>query len=107
MQATLDLCWAVNSPSLVNGADVAPTPGIAVDEIDQEHLASFLSEQKPGHQVGRYFEQLIHYWLRHIREVEVVATGLPLKDGKITVGEIDFLFRDEFDTLVHLSLIHI
>ena len=100
-QAALDLCWAVNSPSLVDGPNVAPTPPITLDAIDHEHLDAFLQEQQPGHRVGRYFEQLIHYWLRHIRQVEVVATGLQLKDGKITVGEIDFLYRDEFDVLVH------
>ncbi len=100
-QAALDLCWAVNSPSLVEGSDVALTPDIAVDAIDQEHLTRFLEVQNPGHRVGRYFEQLIHYWLLHIRKVEVVANGLQLKDGKITVGEIDFLYEDESATLVH------
>lgn len=100
-QAALDLCWAVNSPSLVTGADVAATTPITLNSIDHEHLASFLAEQQAVHRVGRYFEQLIHYWLRHVRGVEVVATGLQLKDDKITVGEIDFLFRDESDTLVH------
>ena len=100
-QAALDLCWTVNSPSLVEGSDVALTPDIAVDAIDQEHLTRFLEVQNPGHRVGRYFEQLIHYWLLHIRNVEVVANGLQLKDGKITVGEIDFLYEDESATLVH------
>lgn len=100
-QAAFDLCWTVNSPSLVDGPDVAPTPKISIDAVDDEHLEVFLRDQTPGHRVGRYFEQLIHYWLRYIRQVEVVGTGLQLKDGKITVGEIDFLYRDESDTLVH------
>lgn len=100
-QAALDLCWAINSASLVSGPGVASTSSISVEDLDQEHLDSFLRDQEPGHRVGRYFEQLIHYWLRHVRELDVVATGLQLKDGKITVGEIDFLYRDESDTLVH------
>lgn len=102
-QAALDLCWAINSPALISGADVAPTPSISIESIDQEHLADFLSYQDAVHRVGRYFEQLIEYWLRHVRLVEVVATGLQLKEGKITVGEIDFLYRDESDVLVHME----
>ena len=100
-QAALDLAWAINSPSLVDGSNVAPTPPLDLDDIDKEHLVGFLQTEPPAHRVGRYFEQLIHYWLQHVREVEVVATGLQLKDGKITVGEIDFLYRDETGTLVH------
>jgi len=100
-QAAHDLCWAINSPSLVDGPDVAPTPPIDFDSVDHDHLNAFLEEQGSLHRVGRYFEQLIHYWLRHVRKVEVVATGLQLKDDKITVGEIDFLHRDEAGTLVH------
>lgn len=100
-QGARDLCWAINTASLVDGDGVAPTPAISFDAIDQAHLASFLSEQGSVHRVGRYFEQLIHYWLAHVRQVEVVATGLQLKDGKITVGEIDFLYRDEQGALTH------
>ena len=100
-QGALDLAWAINSPSLVDGSNVAPTPPIELDTIDQDHLGDFLRDHGPVHRVGRYFEQLIHYWLRHVRQVDVVATGLQLKDDKITVGEIDFLYRDEADTLVH------
>lgn len=104
-QAALDLCWAINSPSLIEGSNVAPTPRLDINSIDQDHLEAFLAseaaERGPVHRVGRYFEQLINYWLRHVREVEVVANGLQLKDDKITVGEIDFLHRDESGALVH------
>lgn len=100
-QAALDLCWAINSPSLVDGVDVASTTTVELDAVDDAHLAHFLSEQSPAYRVGRYFEHLLHYWLLHIRRVEVIATGLQLKDGKVTVGEIDFLYRDEAGSLVH------
>ena len=89
----------------MEGINVASTPNIEVDSIDHEHLAAFLEEQSsetgPVHRVGRYFEQLVHYWLQHVRGLEIVATGMQLKDDKITVGEIDFLYRDEQDALVH------
>jgi len=98
------LCWAINSPSLVDGANIAPTPPIALESIDHEHLAAFLATQGPTHRVGAYFEQLLHYWLLHVRKLEIVATRLQLKDDKITVGEIDFLYRDETELLVHCEV---
>ena len=100
-QAVKDLLWAINSPSLVDGSDVAQAEPISSDDIDGEHLSAFLDEQPDVHRVGRYFEQLVSYWLLHVRKVEVVATGMQLKEGKITIGEIDFLYRNEADTLVH------
>ena len=102
-QSTLDLCWAINSPALVTGEDVAAMESVDPDDIDEEQLAHFLSQQGETTRVGPYFEQLIEYWLRHVRKVEVVETGLVLRDGKVTIGEIDFLFRDEQGELVHLE----
>lgn len=102
-QAAHDLCWAINTPSLVAGENVAVTEPITLDEIDADHLRGFLAGQPESRRVGRYFEHLVHYWLKHVRKVEVVETGLQLKDGKITVGEIDFLYRNERDQLVHLE----
>lgn len=102
-QAALDLCWAINSPSLVDGEHVATPHPIAIDSVNEGHLDHFLSTQPESMRVGRYFENLVHYWLAHVRRVEVVETGLQLKDGKITVGEIDFLYRNEQGELVHLE----
>lgn len=102
-QAALDLAWAINSPSLVDGEDVAITQRIEAENIDAEHLAHFLRNQPKSRSVGRYFEHLVHYWLAHVRKVEVAETNLQLKEGKITVGEIDFLYRNENSQLVHLE----
>lgn len=100
-QAVGDLLWAINSPSLVEGSNVAQAEPISPDDIDGEHLVAFLAEQPDVHRVGRYFEQLVNYWLSHVRKVEVVANGMHLKDGKMIVGEIDFLYRNDAETLVH------
>ncbi len=100
-QAVADLCWAVNSPSLVDGLHVMPPAVVEADSVDAEHLEHFLSEQHASYRVGRYFESLIEYWLGHIRKHEITARGLQLRDGKITVGELDFLYRDEAGVLVH------
>ena len=50
--------------------------------------------------MGRYFEALTNYWLRNISHYEVVTNNLQLIKGKQTLGEIDFLFRED-DNLVH------
>ncbi len=100
-QQVLDLCWVVNSPSLIDGSAVATCAPLDPAHVDPEHLAAFLGDEPPPRRVGRYFEQLLHYWLAQVRGVDVVANGLQLRDGKITVGEIDFLYRDDEGALTH------
>jgi hypothetical protein len=68
-------------------------------EKDPSPLLSYL-EQLPSHRVGRYFEALTNYWLRHLTDFDVVTNNLQLRSGKQTLGEIDFLFRDG-QQLVH------
>lgn len=68
--------------------------------MDADALAAFLRE-RPEHRVGHYFENLVHYWLRHIRRVEIVAHRQPVRDGERTLGELDFIFRDEAGRLIH------
>ena len=76
----------------------------ALDKLQQleEEPAPLLSylEQLSSHRVGRYFEALTHYWLEHLTEFEVVAKNLQIRDGKQTLGEIDFLFREN-NQLIH------
>ncbi len=96
-----DLVWAVNSPSLIS--DGVHHGCLRPGNVDIEHLASFLEDFK-SHRVGRYFEQLIFYWLKHIRRVEIIAQSLPIRDGNRTLGEIDLLFRDEQGRLTHWEI---
>ena len=102
-----DLLWAITSqPLLAESSDVASTdPTLLVDEaltqrIDAKHLKQFL-EKSSSHRVGRYFESLILYWLKHIRQLEIVAESLQIHDGNRTIGEIDLVFRDEQHRLTH------
>jgi len=78
--------------------------GKALDKLHQleEDPAPLLSylKQLSSHRVGRYFEALIHFWLEHLTEFEVIASNLQLKDGKRTLGEIDFLFRGN-EQIIH------
>ncbi|MEM1296303.1 MAG: DUF1853 family protein [Verrucomicrobiota bacterium] len=97
-----DLIWAIASPSLLNPEtrDDIATATWADESVDPEPLASFLADRST-YRVGAYFENLIHYWLEQVRKVELVAHGRQIQDGKQTLGELDFLFRDEDGQLTH------
>ena len=109
-----DLAWIIGSPALlkpglpsqpaVSDADCNRLFDEALPHLDKlnadpEPLLRFL-EQLQGHRVGRYFEALTNYWLRNISSYDVVTNNLQLIQGKQTLGEIDFLFRDN-NKLIH------
>jgi len=99
-QAVSDLVWAVSSPSFVSGSGVEGPTALDPDEIDAERLAAFL-DGRSTRRVGHYFEHLLDFWFRHIRQVEVRASGLQVREGKRTIGELDFVYVDEHDRLTH------
>ena len=74
---------------------------IDIDRVDAGHLVDFLNRGRE-HRVGRYFEQLVQYWLVHVRGVELVGSGIQVIDAQNrTIGEMDYLYRDERGRLVH------
>lgn len=95
-----DLLWVVNSPSFVEGHDVAPHQQLDAADVDGQSLSAFLADPLP-HRVGHYFESLLHFWLREVRQLEMVGAGVQVRDGKRTIGEVDFLYRDEAGSLTH------
>ena len=95
-QILRDLQWAVQSPSLIKNAVSAAILG----DFELSQLEEFFKSQNSG-QVGRYFEALIEFWLSKIRKVEMVERGLQVQDGTRTLGELDFVFRDEEGVLTH------
>ncbi len=100
LQTVRDLLWVVNSPSLIDGAQVADSTVLDVDQIDPVEFSTFLSENR-NHRVGRYFERLVLFWLERIRRVRIVTAGEQIRDGNRTLGEIDFIFEDEAGRLTH------
>lgn len=106
-----DLVWAVGSRPLIVDCPIiashdprkAESPPFDSTQVDPDHLAEFLQESS-GRRVGRYFERLILFWLKHIRRVEVVAESLQIRDGNRTIGEIDLLFYDERRRLTHWEI---
>ncbi len=75
-------------------------PEVEACKISEEGSKSFEGEYA-GHRVGYYFESLIHYWLKHVRKVELLAQGLQVVEEGRTLGELDFVFRDEEGCVNH------
>lgn len=103
-QAIRDLEWVLKSPSLLTPCPALPESFASQNLAEaQDELHTFLAEssEENEYRVGRYFERLVLYYLKHIRKVEVVANGLQLQEDRQTVGELDFVFRDEAGQLQH------
>ncbi|MBC8288785.1 MAG: DUF1853 family protein [Planctomycetes bacterium] len=104
-QALRDLQWALDSPSLIATSPCSnerPETSQCLATAEDE-LRNFLldSSGRNEYRVGRYFERLVLFYLKHVRKVEIVASGLQLQEDGQTVGELDFVFRDESGQLQH------
>ena len=100
-----DLKWVIGSPFLMITADSdqgeqAQCPEIAMRDFSAEGAGEY-TEKYSGHRVGYYFESLIHYWLKHVRKLEILAQGFQIINEGRTLGELDFVFRDEMGRVIH------
>jgi len=98
-----DLRWVMESPDLLDssmGAGSLGSAGDAARVIDRVELAEFLRE-RGDLRVGHYFENLVCYWLKYVRQVEMVAHRQQVVVDGRTIGELDFVFRDEDGRLQH------
>lgn len=120
-QSVRDLAWAVGSPGLLAG-DAREFSGRLLDDswcqAALEHGSDFLKnldlqpailhawlEARPTRRLGRYFEALMEFWFTHRAGLRLVASHVPVRHGKITLGEYDALCLDEkTQDLVHLEL---
>ena len=100
-QALLDLEWVLTSPSLVDHPLAVGPIEFAPESVDLSQLDAFLAE-RAEYRVGRYFEALVHFWLLHVRQVEILGAGIQIiDDQRRTLGELDFVFRDEDGAVNH------
>ena len=99
-QFVRDLVWAVSSAPLLRCEGEGAVAPLEPARVDGDRLAEFLRERS-DHRVGHYFENLVHFWLKHVRGVEMVAHREPVRNGERTLGELDFIFRDEAGRLTH------
>ncbi|NOX98823.1 MAG: DUF1853 family protein [Verrucomicrobia bacterium] len=100
-----DLRWVIDSPFLMHSADSGQSGLVAQSGFDAGDIsveeAEIFTGKYSGHRVGYYFESLIHYWLKHVRKVEVLAQGFQVMQEGRTLGELDFVFRDEEGMVNH------
>jgi uncharacterized protein len=101
-QAAGDLIWAINSPSLIRASpEHSPSwPPCSFADFTPNQLQEFC-DQHARHRVGRYFEDLVHFYLKTVRNYEIVEHGLQIQECGRTVGELDFLYRDADGDLHH------
>jgi hypothetical protein len=110
-----DLAWVMAAPGLLNAAaapDFAVTDAFGAQAVRRSMPALRMLDQTPApllawiaarnpQRLGRYFETLLEYWLVHLLGGELIAANLKVKDGKLVVGEFDFLWRDADGALQH------
>lgn len=101
-QAARDLIWAINSPSLICTPQEHSVDWPNCDRADfsAEELEEFIARHAQ-HRVGRYFESLVHFYLKTIREFEIVEQSLQIQEEGRTIGELDFLYRNSDGELHH------
>lgn len=75
----------------------------ALLELDRDpsELETWLSAGDRSHLLGRYFETLSGYWIRKLLGARRFAQSIKVLRGKVTVGELDFVFEDARGALQH------
>jgi len=108
-QSVRDLAWAIASPPLITNLShpcvwsdgawyqrlyESTLPWLVALDADPEELEELLSNQK-DRRMGKYFETLWSFWLRHCPFYEVVENNIQIIIDGETLGEIDFILFDK------------
>jgi len=104
-QPLRDLAWVLNSPHLlsertgvacakeIHRDDDAKNEWLLALDKQPEALLSYCSQT--NHQrLGGYFEALLKFTLQQSSDVALLLNNWVVRDGKETLGECDFIFRD-------------
>lgn len=112
-----DLLWMARALSLVNREHRERHNVQMFGDIFRHTIAN-LPADPPAHmgiawsnflssltqrRVGRYFEQLVQFFLEHVAQVDLLAAGKQIQHNGRTIGEIDFLFKDAAGQVCHLE----
>lgn len=96
--ALRDLEWVIHSPFLLKEF---PEPDLARHPETEALLVRLRANPEPllAHlaatqrlNLGRYFEQLIIFWLDNLPSVRLIGSNIPIFREKRTLGEIDLIF---------------
>lgn len=95
------LKWVLQSPSLLNRQQSPFRLTLEPEPQDIEHVLSIAPEKldralKKGssHFLGSMFERLWQFYLEHSLRFELIAANLQVHHEGVTLGELDFLTRD-------------
>lgn len=115
--AVRDLAWVIGSPGLLEAGYPAYNNQVVDDtwcssqlhasalwlaalDLAPHPLHNFIAA-RPTRRLGRYFETLIAFWLKHMPDTQLIATNLQVQHDQRTLGEYDFLFRDASSAVCH------
>lgn len=115
--AVRDLCWAINSPALLEAPCLNPWQDSShwfselLQQLDQQPAPLLHHLQQQVHhpyqpKLGQYFEQLWHFYLRHHPDYQLLVNNLQIQgpDNR-TLGELDLLIRNRHNhKVLHLEL---
>lgn len=116
--ALRDLAWTLTSPPLLLNAGIAQRHPLAGSHWadNPERLAAWLThlDQQPeplqhwlhsshNQRLGHYYERLWQFALQQAPGVRLLAANLPVRQGQLTLGELDLLLEDR-DGVHHLEL---
>ncbi|MZR31803.1 DUF1853 family protein [Sneathiella litorea] len=99
--ALRDLEWVIRSPFLLKDA---PVPKLGQHAETEALLARLKADPEPllAHlaatsrlNLGRYFEQLVIFWLTNLPSISLVTSNIPIFREKRSLGEIDLAFLYE------------
>jgi len=108
-----NLAWVLASPALLSYLPNFTQPLTVLDDdfwqqqylayipklkqldLNPQPLEDFLAQHK-NHRLGYYFEYLLLFWLqdRDFHYFELIQHRATLFDGKITIGELDYLVKN-------------
>jgi uncharacterized protein len=94
-----DLRWLASGPDLME----LTAPCSLLLPPSGSALSLVFPSTRPLHRVGHYVERLVGHWLAITPGLSEIEQGIVIRDGKRTVGELDFLFRHE-GRLHHLEV---
>jgi len=112
-QFVRDLAWVIGSPPILINAN---QPFLEQEWFANEYkkFVSLLNEldENPQqliehinngntHLLGKYFESLVEYWLKLSLDKKLLAHNLQVFKGRNTVGEYDFIYRDNRNNKVY------
>jgi len=112
-QFVRDLAWVIGSPPILKNSNQL----FLEQEFFENEYKKFVShlnelDKNPQqliehinngntHLLGKYFESLVEYWLKLSPGKKLLAHNLQVFKGRNTVGEYDFIYRDNKNNKVY------